>query len=120
MPVRALRGATTVPENSRAAILQATDELLRALMEANDLVSANILSAVFSATDDLDAAYPAEAARALGWRHAGLMCLQEMHVPGSLRRCLRVLVTIESELPQEGLTHCYLHEAATLRPDLSP
>lgn len=118
MTLRALRGATTVGENSRETILVATDEMLRALIEANDIEPAAVVSAVFSATGDLTAAYPAEAARALGWTEAGLMCLKEMPVEGGLERCLRVLVLLESEKPQSEMRHCYLAGARGLRPDL--
>jgi chorismate mutase len=120
MPVRSLRGATTVPENSRNAIHAATTELLQTLMSTNDLSNGNILSAVFSATRDLDAAYPAESARRIGWSLPGLMCLQEMHVVGSLERCLRVLLLVDSTRNQTEMVHCYLGGARDLRPDLAP
>lgn len=119
MPVRALRGATTAPGNSRQAILEATGDLLRALMEANGFGSAQVISAVFTATEDLNAAYPAEAARELGWNQAALMCLQEMRVEGGLPRCLRVMVLVETETDQSDLVHRYLGGAAALRPDLT-
>ena len=120
MPVRSLRGAITTPDNTRDAILEATTELLVVLIAANDLSTADVISAVFSATPDLDAAYPAEAARALGWTQAGLMCLQEMHVPGSLARCLRVMVLVSTHREQGEMVHCYLRGAESLRPDLLP
>lgn len=117
MPVRALRGAITVPENTRPALLSATEEMLEALIEANEIDPEMVISAVFSATPDLSAAYPAEAARNLGWTAAGLLCLQEMRVDGSLARCLRVLVYVESDIPQSALRHQYLRGARGLRPD---
>jgi len=117
MPTRSLRGAITVSENTRQAILDATTEMLKALVESNALSSNEVISAVFSATADLDAAYPAEAARALGWTQAGLMCLQEMKVAGSLDRCVRVLILVESRQEQAGMVHCYLRGASTLRPE---
>ncbi len=116
--VRALRGAITVEENSRAAILEAAAELLAALTAANEIAPEEVVSVIFSATRDLDAAYPADAARWHGWGQAGLMCLQEMEVPGSLRRCLRVLVLWETPLAQTELRHQYLRGAEVLRPDL--
>ena len=118
MPIRALRGAITVTEDTRAAILSATDELLTALIEANTIQTETVISAVFTATPDLTAAYPAEAARALGWTQAGLLCLSEMPVKGSLPRCIRVLVYVESSRPQAEMRHQYLRGASNLRPDL--
>ena len=119
MPLCALRGAITVPEDSREAILEASRRLLEALIEANDIEPEQVVAATFTATPDLTAAYPAEAARALGWTQAGLLCVQEMHVPGSLPRCLRVLVLLETDRPQATMRHQYLGEARGLRPDLS-
>ncbi len=118
MSVRALRGAITVPQNSREAILTAAEQLLRALVEANGLEPPAVVSAVFSTTPDLDQAYPAEAARKLGWTQAALLCLQEMQVAGSLPMCLRVLVLWETDRSQAEMRHCYLGKARVLRPDL--
>ena len=118
MPVcRGLRGATTVPENQADAILEATAELLRALVERNDLQEADVASVLFTATPDLDAAYPAVAARQLGWTQTALLCVQEMAVRGSLPRCIRVLIHWNTDRPQEQLHHVYLREARKLRPD---
>jgi len=116
--VRSLRGATTVPEDTPEAILAATGELLQALIDRNGITPETVISAIFSATDDLTSAYPAEKAREMGWTRAGLMCVQEMNVAGSLRGCLRVLVLWESDKPQAEVQHCYLRGAAGLRPDL--
>lgn len=118
MPIRALRGAITVPENNRASLLAAAEEMLRSLIEANGLEPEAVVSATFTSTPDLTAAYPAEAARALGWNQAGLVCVQEMAVEGSLEMCLRVLVLWESDRPQSMMRHQYLRGAADLRPDL--
>lgn len=118
MPIRALRGAISVPDDSRASILGAADELLRALIEANALEAEQVISATFTATRDLTAAYPAEAARALGWTEAALSCVQEMHVEGALERCLRVRVLWETGRPQSAMAHQYLRGAKRLRPDL--
>ncbi len=93
--------------------------MLEALAQANGITPEKVISAVFTATPDLDAAYPAEAARGLGWRRAGLLCTQEMAVAGSLPMCLRVLVLWESEVSQREVRHCYLRGAANLRPDLA-
>ncbi len=118
MPIRAIRGAITVPENSRAAILEATHALLRSLVEANGLRAGEVIAATFSVTPDLDQAYPAEAARDLGWKEAGLMCVQEMRVEGALNRCIRVRVLWETEQPQSAVTHSYLRDATSLRTDI--
>ena len=114
---RGLRGATTVPKNEADAILQATTELLGALVDANDLQEADVASVVFTATPDLDAAYPAVAARRLGWTETALLCVQEMAVRGSLPRCIRVLIHWNTDQAQDQLRHVYLREAKRLRPD---
>ena len=114
---RGLRGATTVPKNEADAILQATTELLGALVDANDLQEADVASVVFTATPDLDAAYPAVAARRLGWTETALLCVQEMAVRGSLPRCIRVLIHWNTDRAQDQLQHVYLREAKKLRPD---
>ncbi len=117
MAIRALRGAITVPENTREAILAATHELLDSLIESNGILPGEVISATFTATGDLDRAYPAEAAREKGWTEASLLCLQELEVAGSLARCLRVQVLWETDLPQAEMRHRYLRGAADLRPD---
>lgn len=118
MPVRAIRGAITVPENSQEAILEATRALLQALTEANGLRPSEVIAATFSVTPDLDQAYPAEVARDLGWTEAGLMCVQEMRVEGALNQCIRVRVLWDTEQPQSAVAHRYLEGAAILRTDL--
>ncbi len=118
MPIRAIRGAITVPDNSRTAILEATHALLQALVEANGMSAGEVIAATFSVTPDLDQAYPAEAARDLGWTEAGLMCVQEMRVEGTVNKCIRVQVLWETEQPQSAVTHRYLGGAASLRTDL--
>lgn len=119
MSVRALRGAITATENSREAILEATRELLKALVEANELIPSQVVAATFSVTADLDQTYPAEAARHLGWTEAGLMCVQEMQVEGALAKCIRVRVLWDTERPQSAMKHRYLRGASDLRKDLS-
>lgn len=119
MSIRALRGAITVTENSRESILEATGELLKALVEANRIAPQQVIAATFSATADLDQAYPAEAARAIGWTEAGLMCVQEMRVAGGLAKCIRARVLWETERSQSEMVHRYLRGAVDLRQDLS-
>jgi chorismate mutase len=119
MCCRGLRGATTAIANEPAAILDATRELLIALREANNLRSEDIASVIFTVTPDLDAAYPARAARDLGWNGVALMCATEIAVPAGLSRCIRVLIHWNTERSQAELKHVYLREARALRPDLS-
>ncbi|MCL7452714.1 MAG: chorismate mutase [Anaerolineae bacterium] len=118
MACRGIRGATTVESDSAGAILSATRELLARMVEANQVQIEDIASAIFTVTPDLKAAFPARAARELGWQHVPLLDAQEVPVPGSLPRCIRVLLHWNSDLPQEQVQHVYLHEAASLRPDL--
>ena len=117
--MRAIRGAITVDGNLRDAILEATSELLLAITAANDLDAADVVSAIFTMTADLDAAFPAEAARQLGWSQVPLLCTREIPVPGSLPRCIRVLLHAEMDRPRDKVMHVYLREAVRLRPDLS-
>ena len=120
MSIRGIRGATSVTCNQPDEILEATYELLGAILQANPgLQAADIASAWFTVTDDLDAAYPAQAARKLGWTLVPLMCAREIAVPGSLPRCIRVLLHWNTDLPQEAVRHVYLREAVTLRPEFS-
>ncbi|MCD6286096.1 MAG: chorismate mutase [Anaerolineae bacterium] len=113
-----VRGATTVAENSRAAILEATSGLLTEIITVNQITLEDVASAVFTATPDLDAAYPALAARELGWIQTPLLCMQEMQVTGSLRRCIRVLIHWNTEHTPDEIRHVYLRGAQALRPDL--
>jgi len=119
MPCRGIRGATTVKENSPNAILAATIELLQALSVANELQVDDIASAIFTATPDLDAAFPARAARELGWTKVALLDAVEIAVPGALPRCIRVLIHWNTNRPANAIHHIYLREAARLRPDLA-
>ena len=90
--MRGVRGATTADENTREAILAATRELLRLMIEANRLEPDDVASAIFTTTIDLNADYPALAARALGWHEVALMCMHEMNVPHGLKMCVRILL----------------------------
>jgi chorismate mutase len=113
-----VRGATTVAGNSRAAILEATYGLLVEIITVNQIALEDVASAIFTATPDLDAAYPAAAARELGWTQTPLLCMQEMQVVGSLGRCIRVLIHWNTEHPPGEIHHVYLRGAQALRPDL--
>lgn len=116
--IRAIRGATTAV-NTRDGIVGAAEELLREILKVNNLDIDQVISVLFTVTDDLYAAYPAVAARNLGMVHASLMCAQEMRVVGSLPRCVRVQVTAEMKgVAQKDVRHVYLRETRALRPDL--
>lgn len=120
MTVRGIRGATVVERDEPGAIHSATRALLEAIQAANpSLQLADLASAWFTATPDLCTAYPAVAARQLGWIQVPLMCVQEMAVPGSLARCIRVLLHWNTDLPQAAIQHVYLGAAESLRPDLA-
>ena len=118
MACRGIRGAITVETDSADAIVAATRELLVGMVVANNVVVADIASAIFTVTPDLTAAFPARAARELGWQHVPLLDAQEVPVPGSLPRCIRVLLLWNSERSQEEIRHVYLRGAESLRPDL--
>ena len=119
MPVRGIRGATTVELNRRETILDATRALLQEMVSANQVATDDLASAYFTVTGDLDAAFPAEAARQLGWQHVPLLNGCEIPVPGSLRRCIRVLLWWNTDLPANSVQHIYQGEAVSLRPDLT-
>jgi len=119
MPCRGIRGAITVESNSREAILAATRELLDEMVRANAVRKDDVASAYFTTTPDLDAEFPAVAARGVGWSNVALMCGHEMDVPGSLRMCLRILLHVNTERTQDEICHVYLRGAAVLRPDLA-
>lgn len=116
---RAIRGATTVESDSPEQIRRATRELLETIVGRNGITSADVISAIFTVTHDLTSEFPAHAARELGWLDVPLLCTLEIPVPGSLARCIRVLLHVESDVPRTGIRHVYLHDARTLRPDLA-
>jgi len=112
--MKAIRGAITVRENTGPAIREATMELVSALAEQNALTPGDVVSVFFSVTPDLNADFPARAARSVGW-DVPMLDMQEMDVPGALPRCLRVLVHVQGNGP---VRHVYLRDARQLRPDL--
>lgn len=119
MNMVSIRGAITVSENTVSSILDGTRELLVEIEKENNIDRTNVISIIFSCTSDLDKAYPAKAARELGYVNAGLMCFNEMYVEGSLNKCIRIMILYNSILNQSDMKHVYLREAKTLRPDLS-
>lgn len=116
---RGVRGATTVSENTRDAILLATRQMLALMIRRNEIESEDIGSAIFTVTRDLDAEFPALAARQLGWLEVPLLCGYEIEVAGSLPMCIRVLLHWNTSKTQDEIDHVYIHEAVKLRPDLS-
>ncbi len=112
-----IRGATTVDANEAQQILQATDELLRSLIHANGLTPDDVVSGLFTMTSDLDAAFPARAAEVYGWNIVALLHSTEIPVPGSLPRCIRLLVHAYTDRSREEIRHVYLRGATVLRPD---
>jgi chorismate mutase len=115
--LRGIRGATTVARDDPEEILLATDELLHALKEANQLEPDHIVSALFTMTQDLTSTFPAQASRRYGWEHVAILHATEIPVPGSLPRCIRVLVHAYTTRAPAEIKHCYLREAKALRPD---
>lgn len=116
--VRGVRGAITVDANTKEEIVNRTLELLNVLVAKNGIHCDDIASAIFTVTDDLNAEFPAVAARKLGWIHIPLLCSREISVPGSLGMCVRVLLHINTDKKQDEIVHIYLREAKKLRPDI--
>ena len=119
MVCRGVRGATTVEHNNREEILVATRQLLALMIRRNGIDAKDVASAIFSTTVDIDAEFPALAARQLGWLDVPLMCGHEISVPGSLPMCIRVLIHWNTDKPQHEIQHIYVNEANRLRPDLT-
>ena len=115
---RGVRGATTVEANTRDEILTATRQLIALMVRRNGIQRADVASAIFTTTPDLDAEFPALAARQLGWLDVPLLCGHEMSIPGSLPRCIRVLVHWNTDKSQGEVQHIYVRDAEKLRPDL--
>ena len=119
MPCRGIRGATTADSNSRDDILRATRELLALMIRLNGIHPEDVASAIFSMSSDLNAEFPALAARQLGWFDVALLCNHELDVPGSLRRCIRILLHWNTQLSAKDVVHVYIKDAKNLRPDRS-
>ena len=118
MVCRGVRGAIPVRGNTPEDILKASDRLLRVMIEKNIIDADDVCSAMFTTTTDINAEYPAIAARKLGWRNVALLCGHEMCVPHGLTSCLRILVHWNTEKSPQEIVHVYLGEAQKLRPDL--
>jgi chorismate mutase len=119
MPIRGIRGATTVTADEPDLILQATRELLEEILTENEgMQPEDVASALFTVTDDLVSTFPAQGARQMGWGLVPMLCAREIPVPNSLPRVIRVLVHWNTDLAQNEITHVYLRDAVILRPDL--
>lgn len=116
--VRALRGATTLERDDRDHLIERTQELMTEVFERNALTADDLISIVFTATDDLHAGFPAEAAREAGIRHVPLLCARELEIDGGIERCVRILIHAYTTRSALELRHVYLHEARQLRTDL--
>lgn len=116
---RGIRGAITVESNTKEDIIQATRELLQKMIEANGVRGEDVSCIIFTTTRDLNAEFPAVAAREFGWSGVALLCGHEMDVPGSLPRCLRILILWNTEKGAGEISHIYLKGAKGLRPDLT-
>lgn len=119
MTVRGVRGATTADANDRESILTASRQLLALMIRSNGIQTEDVASAIFTVTKDLDAEFPALAARQLGWLDVPLLCSYEISVPGSLQQCVRILVHWNTDRSQKKVQHVYIKDAVRLRPDLS-
>ena len=115
MVCRGIRGATTADENTKDAILEATKELLAAIVEANGIDTKDIAATFFTTTQDLNAEFPAVGARQMGWGDVPLICGHEMNVPDSQPMCIRVLALVNTEKSQREMSHVYLKGAIGLR-----
>ena len=118
MYCRGVRGATTIAENTSDAILKGTQELLALMIRRNQIDPADVASAIFTVTSDLDAEFPAIAARQFGWSSVALMCYNELDVPGSLRHCIRILIHWNTDKTADEIQHVYVGGAVNLRPDI--
>jgi len=117
--VRGIRGATTVERDEPALILDATERLLGMIVARNGFIPEDVASALFTVTPDLVSEFPAAAARRMGWTLVPLLNFTEIGVPGGLERCIRVLVHVNTSVPQNAIQHVYLEGATVLRPDLT-
>jgi len=119
MTVRGIRGAINIADNTKEEILSKSRELLEAIVKANKVRAADIATAIFTLSPDLNADFPAYAARQMGWRDVPLMCARELDVPGAMARVIRVLLLVNSRIPASKIKHQYLGDTPQLRPDLA-
>ena len=118
MKTVAIRGAITVENNTSDDILNNTVELIKEIEKRNNIDTSQVIAIIFSSTTDLNAEYPAKAARKIGYLNTALMCFNEMDVVGNLSKCIRVMMLYNTEISQNRIKHVYLKGAKILRPDL--
>jgi chorismate mutase len=118
LTVRGLRGATTVDEDTVEQVTERSQELMRIIMERNELTEEDIISVLFTATADVTSTFPATAIRSIGFGAVPLLCAAEIAVPGSMPRCIRVLLHVHTAKSKHEIHHVYLHGAQVLRDDL--
>lgn len=117
--LRGLRGAVTIEKNEEQHIVDATERVMRELIVKNNIDAEKVASVFISVTEDIDAAFPAKALRLLeGWTYVPVMCMREIPVQNSLKMCIRVMIHLNTNIPQEEMEHVYLEKAVSLRPDL--
>ncbi len=119
MTVRGIRGATTVNSNTKDNIIEETMILINRMISINHVEQDDIASIFFSVTRDLDSTFPATAARELNLTYTPLLCLNEINIPGSIEKCIRILMHINTKLKQKEIKHVYLNEAVSLRPEFA-
>jgi len=119
MPVRGIRGAINVASNTKKEILSRSRELLEAMVRANRIQAADVATAIFTLTPDLDAEFPAIAARQMGWTDVPLMCAGELGVRGGMKKVVRILLLVNTNTPASKIRHQYLGDTPRLRPDLA-
>lgn len=118
--IRGIRGATTVNENNEIEIVEATKILLRKIIEENSLEAEMVASVLISVTEDITAVFPAKAMRLIdGWKYVPVMCMKEIPVTSSLEKCIRIMMHVNTNIPQQDINHIYLEKAIILRPDLN-
>lgn len=119
MMIRGVRGATTVTQDEEQEVLEATEQLVLEMAEANRFLPEEIASVIVSTTVDVSSAFPAKAIRSIeGWKYVPVMCTHEIDVPGAMPKCIRVLMNVNTSIPQKDIRHIYQKEAVKLRPDL--
>ncbi|MDI6561755.1 chorismate mutase [Bacillus altitudinis] len=119
MMFRGIRGATTVTEDTETEVLTKTKQLLEAIISKNQVDPERVVQILISATQDIHSVFPAKALRQFeGWTCVPVTCMQELDIDGGLKKCIRVLMTVQTDVKQEDIQHVYLEEAVTLRPDL--
>lgn len=118
--IRGIRGAITVTDDNEQQVLKATDELIKEMIKKNSIQPEFVAQVIITVTEDLISTFPAKALRNIkGWTYVPVMCMQEIPVKGSLKMCVRVMMTVNTEIEQDKVNHVYLEGATVLRPDLS-